>query len=508
MKRIKNDITIKTKRKSSVCMKFDFSKPCPAPTTVEECHNVIHGLWQECQLQQKSIEGLTERLNKDSSNSSLPPSNDSLRNRAKRFVDKNEWKKRTIAYWQKRRQGAQRGHKGHGRKLLDESRVHEIIPCFPEERCSSCQEGTIQQGSLTQRKQVFDIKNGGLFVTEYQLYKGKCSLCRHQQHGVLPIGTPVGILGASALSGIAALTGKYKLSKREARELLIDFYELTVSVGTISNAERLVSNALKTPVDEVGTAIREETIEPKHNDETSHFNKHQLEWLWVSTTGHLTFFSIFHHRNQDAAKALIGVDVKGMVVTDRYGAYNWIPPSQRQYCWAHLKRDFKKVKERANYDEKQIGYSLLYHTQTLFTCLRKIKKEDSPAYYKKRLLQTIWQFSKCLKKGRALKATQTSTLCAKLIKEWKSLWHFVRNPLISPTNNHAERQLRHAVLWRKKSFGTQSNRGRDYVERILTCVMTCRQQQKHLNTFISDCLQAHWLTGVYPSLVKEPIESG
>jgi len=490
-------------------MEFDFSQPFPSSNNIEECRETIKALWQHCQSQQQTIIGLNERLNTNSTNSSLPPSSDSIRDRAKRFQEKDAWKKRTSAYWSNPRQGAQRGHKGHGRKLWDESRVDEIIPCFPESHCFYCQTGTVHHIHLRQRKQVFDIKDGRLFLTEYQIYGGKCECCHKKNRGVLPPGTPVGILSANALSRVSSLTGKYKLSKRESRELLIDFYGLTISVGTISNVEALVRQAIRTPVAEVGATLQTQTDLPLHSDETSHFNRNQLEWLWVSTTSHLTFFSIFPHRNKEAAQALIGSSFKGMLVTDRYGAYNWVPSEQRQYCWAHLKRDFKKIKTRAEYHEKQLGYSLLDQYRSLFYCWRKIKNgtENDTIYYKKRLLRTIRQFRVYLRRGRALEGTKTGAFCAKLLREWDCLWHFLRNPLVDPTNNHAERQLRHAVLWRKKSFGTQSNRGRQYVERILTCVMTCKQQQRNLTTFISECITAYWLNTPYPSLVKALINS-
>lgn len=491
-------------------MKFDFNQPCPTPMTTKECHALIAGLWQQCQSHQETIESLTERLATNSSNSSLPPSHDSLRDRAQRNTHKNKDPQQTSSLI-KRKQGAQPGHKGYGRALWDVSRVDDIILCPPEHTCTQCQEGAIHKVQLKQRKQVFDIQDGRLFVTEYQLYGGTCMSCNHKQRGILPDGVPKGILGADALGCIASLTGKYKLSKREARELLIDFYNLTVSIGSISNAEHQISKATHVPVDEVETALQHQTKEPSHHDETSHFNKHKLEWLWLSTTSRLTLFRIFKNRNQEAAKSLIGADYQGMIITDRYGAYSWIPSNQRQYCWSHLQRDFKKIRERLHPEEKRIGYCLLRYTKMIFAYSYKIRESQDcldVAYYKKYLLQTIWDFSRCLARGKALKGTKTSAFCAKLIKEWKSLWHFVRDPLVSPTNNHAERQLRHAVLWRKKSFGTQSDRGKRYVERILTCVMTCKQQSKNFRVFVRDCLKAYWSKGVYPSFVKEPINSG
>jgi len=220
------------------------------------------------------------------------------------------------------------------------------------------------------------------------------------------------------------------------------------------------------------------------------------------TTSHLTFFKLFQHRDQESAQALIGKDFKGLVVTDRYGAYNWISSKQRQYCWAHLIRDIKKILDRENNQESLVGYRLKASCRSLFSYWRKIKAGSDDPFYKRFFWRTIRSFRRTLKKGQALENTKTGKFCAKLLKEWDCLWHFLRNKLVDPTNNHAERQLRHAVLWRKKSFGTQSKRGRHYVERILTCVMTCKQQGVDIILFLKNCIQeGYWQKGQYPSLV-------
>ena len=222
----------------------------------------------------------------------------------------------------------------------------------------------------------------------------------------------------------------------------------------------------------------------------------------MATTPQLTYFKIFAHRDTASAKALIGEDYAGIVITDRYGAYNWLPQGQRQYCWAHLKRDFKKLTELG---DDILSYRLLANCQDLFRDWRSIRAGSAPSYQSTRLLRTVKQWRVNLREGRLLAGTKTGSLCIKLLKEWKSLWHFLRHAQVEPTNNQAERQLRHAVIWRKKCFGTQSERGQRFVERILTCTLTCRQQARSLRAFVSESLKAHWGQGTYPSLLEKAV---
>ena len=473
-------------------MDFDFSLAAPQPATLDDCHQLIAQLWQHDARQQAELIKLKAQLATNSMNSSCPPSSDTPKARAERVKAREDWQKRTAAYWRKPKQGAQPGHPGYGRYLWPLEQVHTAIPCYPALCCPACG-GEIKSLKLRQRKQVFDIVSGQLKVTEYQVYGGHCLQCKARCRGQLPVGAPTGMLGSTVLSYIGILVGKYRLSKREVKALLEEFFGLGISVGSVSNAEALISLSLKPSVDEVGQAIQKCSY--LHVDETSHYHQGGQEWLWVATTQALSYFKIFEHRDTVSAKALIGEDYQGIAVTDRYGAYNWLPASQRQYCWAHLKRDFKKVAER----EGGLGYHLLIIYRHVFDAWHAIQAGKSSSW---RLLDAIKRFRRCLHEGRLLAGTKTGHLCIKLLKDWPSLWHFLRRADVEPTNNQAERQLRHAVIWRKKCFGTQAERGKRFVERILTCTLSCRQQGRSLLAFVQACVKAYWMDSAYPSLIE------
>jgi transposase len=482
-------------------MDFNFSQPAPTPATLTDCHVLIAEMWLYGWLQEQAITKFKEKAAINSSNSSQPPSADSIADKARRRKEEknnDDWRKRTAAYWENKRQGAQKGHVGAGRHLLSPEKVNEFIACYLPDACAACG-GEVQSGKLGQRRQVCDLPVGKLWVTEYQIYKGRCDQCGARCRGEVPVGTPKGILGANALARIGTLTSKYRQSKRETQELLLDFFGLRLSVGCISHAEGIIAQALALSAAEVGAALQKNPF--MHADETSFTRCWKLQWLWVATNGTLTFFRLFDKRNTESAEQLIGKDYAGFVITDRYAAYSWLPSSQRQYCWAHLKRDFTKLSERDNVQEAYVGQQLLAHFTSLFHSYRQLRDGKINTGAKRFLLETIRRFRRILRLGKAIRGTPTSTFCSKLMREWRSLWHFLRHKDIGPTNNLAERAVRHVVIWRKKCFGTQSKRGGHFVERSLTVVMSCRQQKRNVLEFISQCVQAFLGTGAYPALV-------
>jgi len=459
-------------------MTLDLTQPSLKPTTLAECHKLIERLWIFARH-------ATEKLNCNSSNSSLSPAQASFKSSVQKSKKKAPWQWRTLAFWKKRKQGAQQGHTGVGRKLLPIEKVNTIIPCYPSKACSNCS-GTVKVKRICQRKQVFDLTLKGIHVTEYQVYDGRCITCKKRAKGKLPAGLPRGILTEASLSKIALLVAQYRLSRREVKQLLADFFDLHICIGTISNAERLVSSALRATVDAIEKQMK--ASDHAHLDETSHRRSGKTEWLWVACNETASLFKIFDNRAQSSAKALIGEEYQGMAITDRYGAYSFLPPAQRQYCWAHLKRDFVRISEKLDPKEAYIGDCLSQAQRRIFYWYEQLKC-DKKSYARLFLIRQIKRFYGYLKQGTQLTGTVTARFCAKLLRERKSLWHFLKKPTIDPTNNLAERNIRHFVLWRKKTFGTRSERGNRFIERMLTVLMTTKQVGENIIQSVCDQLK-------------------
>ena len=187
----------------------------------------------------------------------------------------------------------------------------------------------------------------------------------------------------------------------------------------------------------------------------------------------------------------------GILVSDRWGGYN-IFTGIRQICWAHLKRDFKAISETGG-ELGKIGQEL-YGLAKKILKLRKRVRDGTLQWrtFQNRMVPLMECVEELLEQGASGK-------CRRIIKHREHLWTFVHDQSVDPTNNAAERIVRQGVLWRKSSFGTQSERGARYVERILTVCSTCRLQERSVIEYLRDACRCH-LDGIpAPSLIKNHI---
>jgi len=170
------------------------------------------------------------------------------------------------------------------------------------------------------------------------------------------------------------------------------------------------------------------------------------------------------NRSQKAAQNLIGSFV-GTLVSDRYNAYNYYE-FIRQICWAHLKRDFTAISEAGGRLGK-IGLELHELAKKILKMCQRVR--DGTLQWKtfQRRMPELQKRVESLLNAGARFDGKPSGKCRSILKHKKSLWTFVKDQKVEPTNNLAERIIRQGVLWRKTSFGTQSERGARYVERIV-----------------------------------------
>lgn len=460
-------------------------------SALEETQKEYAVAQKKCSELQEENEKLKEQLNLNQENSSKPSSSQAPHER-KSKKSKNSKPKSKLKC------GGQKGHKGHSRSLLPTDKADKIILCNPISDCICG--GKILPNKLRQRHQVHDFKDGKLCLFEYQIYDGKCDLCKTKYLGRLPDGISLRMLGPTAIAKISLLTTKYNLSKRKSQELLLDFHNLIVSTGTISNAEKLTGNALEKPAAEAHEYTKKSSS--LHADETGHFQKHKLAWMWVAVSMMTTIFMIMPSRSQKSAKQLLGKNYAGKLISDRYSAYNWIDLQNRQACWAHLIRDFTRISQRSG-NAGRIGELLLYQSYILFNWWHKIRDGTiDRSLFVKRAAIIHKNMRKLLQKSEALDETKTANTCRRLLKAWDSLWLFVRIEGIEPTNNTAERALRQYVIWRKINLSTQSERGDRFIERMFTVITTCKQRGRSVLDFMTQAVQAYLGGAKTPSLIS------
>jgi transposase len=262
-----------------------------------------------------------------------------------------------------------------------------------------------------------------------------------------------------------------------------------------------VSAALAEPVAQAHVQQQQQV----NVDETSWAKHNKKQWLWTATTPLVTVFLIMASRSAAAAKQLLGQQIAAIIGSDRFSAYNWLDSSRRQLCWAHLLRDFQAFAERKG-ESAMIGQALLQQVSQMFAFWYRVRDGTLAHADFQVVMRPIRQeIDTWLQIGTYSDHAKTASTCHNILKFAPALWTFVNTPDVEPTNNAAERALRRGVIWRKRSFGSQSERGLRFTERILSVVTTLRQQNRNVLTYLTAACEAQHLGLPAPSLL--PVDS-
>jgi len=435
------------------------------------------------------------RLNQTSQNSSKPPSSDPPSAPA-RPAKTPRGKPKT--------KGAQPGHPDQQRDLLPEAKVDTIIPLRPSS-CSHCQAALPQNLApigLPTRQQVFELPEVKPVVTEYQFHSVCCPDCGELVTASRPADVPPGAFGPRVVALIALLHGRYRISQREVVALLEMVWLLPISLGSVANLQQVASAALAPAMVEVQAAI--EQSDYVNADETRWREGTRKPWLWVAVSGVATLFLLQYGRGKKQLRALLGEAFAGLVSSDRFTAYNSLETKRRQLCWAHLVRNLRGRAEAAGPWQAE-ARALLALAEELLTVWARFRDGEIDRAMMQGKLEAIQAAMREQVEGYRQHTNTLGTLCSELHKHWDALWTFVEVEGVEPTNNAAERALRPAVLWRKGCYGTQSEGGSRFVERMLTVSATCQQHDRPLLPYLSDAISAHWAGQPAPTLLPSTV---
>jgi transposase len=418
-------------------------------------------LKKQIEAQGRQIEELRARLNLNSGNSSRPPSTDSP------YKSKGTGKDR-------KKSGAKKGHKGHRQTLLTPTETKLINP----EACS-CGNKTFHDLTDYYIHQVIELPEIKMDVTHFVLYKGVCSCCGKTNKGLIPREHRTGF-GPRLTALIAEMAGTQADSRSIIQTFCDSVLGFSISLGAIQKVLDRVSQAIEPSYKVIATQARQAAV--NHVDETSWHKNGALMWLWVMANTRSALFMIHSHRSWEAFRELIR-DWKGILVSDGYNVYcKWV--GLRQTCLTHLIRDAKGLSESMNVDTVMFGRWAWEELRCLCHMANAPPTEKEWEAFYGRLMQLIARYRD--------KRDETGRFARRLEREMAHLWTFLEQEGVSPTNNHAERMIRFAVLWRKCSQGTSSDKGNRWVERILTLRQTCRLRSLKTYPILVDAVRCYF----------------
>jgi transposase len=297
---------------------------------------------------------------------------------------------------------------------------------------------------------------------------------------------------------IALLHGRYRLSNRELVDLLRMVWQIPISVGSVCDLQQVASAALAPAHAEVQTVMA--AAAHVHVDETAWREGSRRPWLWVAVGTWATLFMIQLGRGTTQLQTLLAPTFTGHVTSDRLAAYNSLPTARRQVCWAHLIRNLRsRVDAKGRWQAD--AADLLALADLVFAVWHGFQTGAIDRATLQALLQPIQQAMWARMQVVQHDGHYLSSLCRELIRLWDALWTFAAVDGIEPTNNAAERALRPAVLWRKGRYGTQSDGGSRFVERMLTVCATCQQHQRPLFPYLIAAVTAYWANQPAPKLL-------
>jgi transposase len=451
------------------------------------------------------LANLRERIGRSSRNSSKPPSSDGI-------GFKPPERRKGIG----RKRGGQQGHRGSGPELLPIERVDEVVDHHLDacRRCGQLLDG-VDRDPL--RHQVIEIPLITPLVIEHRLHRLVCPCCSTITCATLPADVEASHYGPRLSALVGLLGSAFPLSFSKTQALLQQLVGVEMSRGAIAQVRQRLSAALAEPMAQALTAARQqpvayvdETGAPTGNADCGN-PEGKRGWQWVMVTAAVTVFIQGLSRSTAAAIELLGSSFGGIVVSDRFSAYNHLPTQQRQLCWAHLIRDLVAIAERPG-ASAEFGAQLLGLQQQLFGHWHRYKegKIGWPALQQscrpirqafEASLQRVVELG--YQRGERTPWASTVRTCQQLQKVTDGLWTFLENEGIEPTNNAAERALRQSVIQRKISR-VQSRQGAICRSRLLTVTTTVRQQGRDVWEFLEQAWIAPHRGGVMPSLLSDP----
>jgi IS1 family transposase len=440
-----------------------------------------------------------EKLEQNSSNSSLPPSSDQFRSKGKGQLEEKQARSETSKTQSKQedkevsQESEKPKTKGFGNKLPGKQvgakgmwrttpLVASLIVAHHPLICSSCNSRLEidPQAKPYMGYYVLELEKleSGIDVkcTLHHYYEAICDCGHHTKEKPLVGYISVvegrskdlclqeyGLVGPMLATFIASLAIRYRMSRPKIRELLNDWVGVLLSVGTIDRCIREVGIACSPVVEELIEELQSAQI--IHLDETPWYEKGKYQWLWVAITNTIAVFHIGSRRKEELLH-LISEAFVGWLVTDGYGAYTHYP--KRQHCLAHLIRKAIALTTSVDKEVADLGQWLLEELRELIHSLATNDRESNSSDSNPARLYRVCRLA------TVAAHTKLKALAKEILADWDAVVACFYHPQLPPTNNEAERALRHAVIARRISYGTRTSEGSLAYCSVLSVIETCR----------------------------------
>ena len=425
------------------------------------------------------LDDLEARLKQNSGNTSKPPSSDLGRKR-KPPVEPSG-----------RKPGGQPGHEGRTREQVPPEDVDAVEDQDPA-TCGNCGESLVDQPRLDASiRQVVDTPEFKAFVQEFRLWLKRCPKCGRSTRGEMPKDAPKGSFGPRLQARIALLGGRFRLTRRETRAIAKSMFGVRISLGSVQSCCEAVSRATASTAEAIHAEVKQ--AKSVHADETGFGRCGDARmWLWVAATEDAEAFRLLPGRGRTQALDLLGEDFLGILHRDRWKPYEQFKKALHQLCHSHIRRDFQSMLESGGETGTQ-GAMLKLASDRAFHLWHQFERAEidrNELIKKMKPIQAeIRQRLVSLRDGDQI-AKKAKGTARDLLRQWDHLWTYVTTEGAVPSNNEAERAIRKAVLWRKGSFGAESEEGCRFVERMLTVVGTARKRGIDLLDWLTRTVQA------------------
>jgi len=443
----------------------------------------VEALTRENAALRARVAELEAKLGENSTNSGKPPSSDAPGTRPGKAPSGKQ-------------RGGQPGHKPYKRVLLPPEKVTRRTRVAPK-RCACCGGRRLAETDETRVHQVVEIPEAKPDVHEITMHGARCRDCGETSFASLPPGIPAHMFGPRLLALISYLLVS-KMSRRQVQEVLVEVFGIPVSLGALSDSEQRASLAVAPAVDAAVAYARAQPV--KHFDGSNWRLGGAMRGLWTIATSLVTVFFVTANSARDTIEPLLGT-LSGLLVTDRGSQFGFWAMERRQVCWAHLVRKFVAFAERGD-EGAELGRHLLLFSQVMLADWHRVRDGTLSRHaFQGRMTAVQTAIENLLARGVELRLRGLSGSCEDMLLHRGALFTFVREAGVEPTNNHAERALRPFVLWRKTSYGSQSERGCLFAARMMTVAQTLRQQRRPVFTFLVDACRAAQHRLPIPSLL-------